>query len=602
MKVSQSQELGHWTDSHGVSYFFLCTLEDVSDAQVISVQLMRETAPQLKAEIGYLRGILLPRPSARNLFDAADDIGDELFGGAGDISEELLALSIYFCESDGKATRCQHPKLQEQSPMAVSGGGIFHVFKMEIKPEYQGNDFGLGLIHEAMYFLGHKWTLAVMVPYPLTVHGLRYDNHPRRYYLNEDEAVETAKKKLGVYYARMGFVQASASREGYKYYFLTRELYYELNKGVRLTHASADEAKQRWISKENSSQIVWLSPTLINKPTGLDLELNYEILKSFQNNDLSIVEKLIQKGASIDGAYGIHAALEGTNPNSPDANRVLQRLIELGGDVNHKRWDGTYPVHLAAKSFNARDIKVLITAGADRSKTSDWRTPIDTVRSISYDIGDFPNLRRLIYTCVREINVIPPYETIKALMTNEEKAKLIDGWMTPRLYSQMKQNASDAIHDAKDVEFGYSNHWYFIPPHVLENYPNGRYYRCGEAFSLVFDRIHVLLEDRRAPTKDRIESDLIGRRMYDNFVSNGFKVEYALDYLLHYAQHDPIEDGEFYDEQPGEFSHLDGMFEFARFMLGNKEGSIWNQRGPYAETVTLLNEDLPMCGMQAACM
>lgn len=86
-----------------------------------------ENTPNKKSkqteEIGYLTGYVIGRPLC------------DFHGTADAMTAELQGISTYFCESNGKATRC--PKLQEQSPMAVRGGGLFNVELVEIKPGYQ---------------------------------------------------------------------------------------------------------------------------------------------------------------------------------------------------------------------------------------------------------------------------------------------------------------------------------------------------------------------------------------------------------------------------------------------------------------------------------
>ena len=90
---------------------------------------------------------------------------------------------------------------------------------------------------------------------------------------------------------------------------------------------------------------------------------------------------------------------------------------------------------------NVGDIQVLIAAGADTlAKTDEGQTAIDLIRSQCHETGDSPNCRS-ICTSVREFDVIPPYETIVALMTSDEKAKLVDGWMTPKIFYLMKHGA-----------------------------------------------------------------------------------------------------------------------------------------------------------------
>ena len=587
--IKSSMEFGRWTNNDGESYFFSASLKDESHdygstAQSVHVKLLHETTSKQNnnndkkmkqtedEEIGYLKGYLISRPSS-DFFDVCDAI-----------TSELQELSVYFCQSDGTATRCNNPKLQTDSPLAVSRGGFFNIELVEVKPEYQGNDYGLMMIHEALFFLENRWTLAVMMP--------GSSNFPKWKNDRSRAGRGNAGTKLGVYFTRMGFVQASSTRIGCGYWFLTRELYYNQvpNDSIPPTRACADEAKRQWISKEDSSQIELFPPQkLSHHLTGKNQELSLAI----QRNDLSRVEELVQAGASIDDTHGLHFAVVNAGRISP---AILPKLIELGGDVNHSGQDGYRPLHEAGVRYNVRDIQVLIAAGADTlAKTDEGQTAIDLIRSQCHETGDSPNCRS-ICTSVREFDVMPPYETILALMTSDEKAKLVDGWMTPKLFYLMKHHAGTQIDDLLELIGGYSPRLMFIPESVLKNYPYGQYYPCLEAFSFCFEKICEIMEDGRAPTVDRIVERLRSRPIYEDFVSKGGKVEYALDLLLYAAKYDSediLEDHRYmYGSDTSclqESSHLDGMFELARFMLINRGGGSWTGwRGPYDETKQLL--------------
>lgn len=587
--IIRTLEYGRWTDDDGKSYLFSATLRDKSHdygrgVRSVDVKLLHEiTSPQQSditestvnkkskqtEEIGYLTGYVIERPSC-DFFDTADAI-----------SAELQGISTYFCESNGKATRCKHPKLQEQSPMAVRGGGLFNIELVEIKPGYQGKDFGLRLIHEAFFFLGHDWTLAVLMVgesnFPKWDHGsLPHEGK--------------AWSKLAVYFSRMGFIQSSTTRNGADYFFLTRELYQGEDNNL-------NEARRRWVGKENvSTQIQIYTPPPFVESAGLDSELKEAIIISIQSNDgLNKVEELIQRGASIDGAFGLHVAIVANRADRASPNLVLARLIELGGDVNLPDQSEFRPVHLAASKFNAKEISLLVKAGANPLATdSEGRTAIDIVRRSCHETGDYIG-NSCISTNVREVDVIPPYETIMALMTNDEKAKLVDGWMAPRLFYAMKREAAIEVDDLMELVGGYSPRLAFIPASVLQNYPNGKYFPCLEALSLVCYHIQQLMEGGMTPTVERIVSRVRGIPIYEDFVRKGGKVEYVLDLLLYVLKY---EEKEYSDEdsdegQPGA-SYFDGMYELARFMLINRGGGTWSGfRGPYEDTRMLLLNQYP---------
>lgn len=115
MDVIRTLECGRWTDDDGKSYLFSATLRDKSHdygrgVRFVDVKLLHEiTSPQQSdnitestankkskqtEEIGYLKGYVIGRPLC------------DFYGTADAMTAELQGISTYFCESNGKATRC----------------------------------------------------------------------------------------------------------------------------------------------------------------------------------------------------------------------------------------------------------------------------------------------------------------------------------------------------------------------------------------------------------------------------------------------------------------------------------------------------------------
>mmetsp|Transcript_7970 Transcript_7970/g.13474 ORF Transcript_7970/g.13474 Transcript_7970/m.13474 type:complete len:567 (-) Transcript_7970:353-2053(-) len=330
-------------------------------------------------------------------------------------------------------------------------------------------------------------------------------------------------------------------------------------------------------------------------------------------DDFGSIETLVSSGASIDAIYGIHVALDTQlllDAKFKDANRwvhtprkhlpqssfnkLLRKLIELGGDVQLADERGEQPLHLAAvfPYHNIDSIKILIEAGADVSaKDGEGNTVVERIRAESHEVGD-DDTNGFIFIQVWEDDVIPPYEALSALMTNEQKQKHVDGWLSPRMKFVLLHVARSQIDDMVDnPSLGLSNTLRHIPPEVLRKYnsKNGHwsgYFECAKEFQLIFVTISSLLESGMSPTVDRVRTRLNGVPDYLNFTRNGGRVEHALDYILYQAKYEG--DDCVYDYQ-SEYesldpSSLDGMYEMARFMLVNRGGGETTSRGPYEET------------------
>eukprot|EP00984_Skeletonema_dohrnii_P003329 scaffold1117_cov187-Skeletonema_dohrnii-CCMP3373.AAC.5 len=338
-------------------------------------------------------------------------------------------------------------------------------------------------------------------------------------------------------------------------------------------------------------------------------------------DDFGSIETLVRSGASIDATYGIHVALEtqllmdakfkdanrwGHTPRDhlPQSsfNKLLRKLIELGGDIQLADEWGEQPLHLAAchaafPCHNIDSIKILIEAGADVSaKDGDGNTVADRIRAKSHEVGD-DNTSGFIFTRVRENDVIPPYEVLSALMTNEQKQKHVDGWLSPRMKWMLFHVASTQIDYMVDnPSLGLSNTLQHIPAEVLRKYnsKNGHwsgYYECAKEFHHIFIEISSLLESGLTPTVDRVRTRLNGVPDYLNFTRNGGRIEDALDYILYHAKH---RGHNYVDEYQSEFesldpSFLDGMYELARFMLVNRGGGDTYRRGPYRDTTDIMD-------------
>jgi len=379
--------------------------------------------------------------------------------------------------------------------------------------------------------------------------------------------------------------------------------------------ADTDDDADDDVVGNNSDQV-----TRIDDTTEGNKQLKEEIGRVIRDNvdDLGSIEDLIRKGASIDATYAIHVALSTqsildakfkhvnrflhvhqqtprTHLSQSSFNKLLRKLIEFGGDVQLADQRGEQPLHLAAAfpHHNIDSIKILIEAGADVSaKAGDGCMAAERIRAKSHEVGD----RWICFEKVREDDVIPPFEALSALMTNEQRQKHVDGWLSPRMKWMLMHISNHEIDDMVDnPSLGLSNTLLHIPAEVVQKYnsKNGHwsgYYECAKEFQLIFSTISSLLESDLSPTVDRVSTRLNGVPDFLHFTRNGGKVEFALDYILSKAKNE----GEDYvfdfqsEIENLDTSSLDGMYDLTRFMLINRGGGDTYGRGPYGKTRNLM--------------
>jgi len=338
-------------------------------------------------KIGYLTGNLLHRPSPI-FFEMADADSGELQG-----------LACLFCEADGKASRVNHPVLRDDENKY---GGFFHIAKVEVRKHHKGKDLALLLIHHTLVFLSDLWTLAVMEAGYLNYHCLKWKDNDRLGFGSgsaetEEEKERTKQGSIAVmrHYARMGFFQAGQNRGTYTSWFLTKKSYF----GDPQPNNDHDASIKRWISKESAqNEIDVFYPPPRRVPSPLDEELQSAIT-SFSGTDVSSLEDIVRRGASIDSSCAMHFACA----NMDTDVAVLEALVSLGGNVNAADDNRNTPLHVAAAMKKVAAVRYLIRCGANRSAVdSDGATPLDAFQKSEQSSQDFATAMGLSFR--REID------------------------------------------------------------------------------------------------------------------------------------------------------------------------------------------------------
>jgi hypothetical protein len=181
--------------------------------------------------VGWLTGNLLERPDPR-FYETADEI-----------SQEVQELSVIFCNFKGIANRIKHPSLKEY-PDAVNEGGFLQIYMFEVRSDHQKKGLGLCMIHQMLIFLRDEWTLAVMVPGPLTFTHRKWQNA-------NPHAAQEANIIKNV--ERLGFLQAGQRGRLKSYFFLTSDRWEQLTEQKLKQQQQQNKQKQKQRQKQSAA-------------------------------------------------------------------------------------------------------------------------------------------------------------------------------------------------------------------------------------------------------------------------------------------------------------------------------------------------------------
>lgn len=169
--------------------------------------------------VGFIRGSLLERRDP-NFWEKCDAT-----------SQELEQMASTFCESDGRATKIEHPLLYND-PATVKEGGFLHIYTVEIEPNLRRQFLGTQFLSKVLLLTKDFWTLAVAQPATLRPGYCRWKD-------NANTSYEEAMKKV---FARVGFIQAGRT--------------IQLSRCFFLTHKTQKLEKENWLTDEELSKIV----------------------------------------------------------------------------------------------------------------------------------------------------------------------------------------------------------------------------------------------------------------------------------------------------------------------------------------------------------
>ena len=109
-------------------------------------------------------------------------------------------------------------------------------------------------------------------------------------------------------------------------------------------------------------------------------DLDDQLIKAIQNNDLERCKTLISDGADVNAKNDWHEQTPLHNAAYYGHLKIAELLIKKGAKVNAKDSDGWTPLHKAAYKGHLEVAKLLIEKGADVNAKNKWGwTPLDLV-------------------------------------------------------------------------------------------------------------------------------------------------------------------------------------------------------------------------------
>jgi hypothetical protein len=218
------------------------------------------------------------------------------------------------------------------------------------------------------------------------------------------------------------------------------------------------------------------------------------------------------------------------------------------------------------------------------------------------DFDDFQAALGMTGMPPRLIDVFPKFECIKALMPHSERNRLIEGWMSPRMYEVLRITAELELDSC--IEYApdsITNRVQYIPLSVVQQRTDKSNFR--EGWGLVWREICAILHERSVPTVQRVKDRInrlegSERNKYESFLRQGGRVEYAVDALVKISENvvkngdDGYEYGTFQDQiealPPTAF---DKDFDLAWIMCITRGGGTLDRRGPLHTSYLLDDEE-----------
>ena len=578
------------TGTHVCTFYLLLLLE-------ILILEVPDDDDQLHL-VGYLYGILLPRPSPF-FHEMASQLG----------GNELQEIAGIFCNSVGALDRV--PVAGLEGTKDLYQGGFFHIGAIEVGKGHFGRcDLGLRLVHETLLFLQDDWTMAVMVPLLLDVRIQKWPHEHNRLQLDplggnhtkeQQEGLDLANQKLRHHFARMGFQQAGRNSDHHLVWYLTRKAYYFQDEDSGAANAPSNNTDnstsrrimERWLSRDEGRNLdVFVAPEK-HVPTGVDARLQEVI---FNDGTLEDVQEIIvNQGACIHNSRALFLAAAGVST----CPGLLDRLLKLGGDLSTRDENGNSPLHVAATMIQPKSIEYLLNAGCSRETKNDKEhTPFETLLDAMERMNDLTDTWTQNIPRPKETNDL--VECLHLLMPNKLKEIFVDGWLSPRMIELLRQSTLSILADAKQKLEGDADppleefisripKHEFIPPTELQHcFRDGMLLPLLHRWIFLLESVADVLASHQIPnvaalnSKMRASLEQVALNHKQPDLSKTAKPEYVLDAIITTARNthleqwfvndstattsnDPAMMGGSLEEHPA--TPLDDAFDIARLKL-----------------------------------
>lgn len=128
-----------------------------------------------------------------------------------------------------------------------------------------------------------------------------------------------------------------------------------------------------WLSAGNLDELEFASQVVAGFPHGRDGYFGTPwIVHAVSSSCVESVTWMIEKGVNLNpvGTDGYPPLLACVEQSGAEKYQILEYLISSGADINKQGINGWTPLHMAALKDDERSMRMLLTAGADRTITT----------------------------------------------------------------------------------------------------------------------------------------------------------------------------------------------------------------------------------------
>jgi len=351
--------------------------------------------------VGTLNGHLVRRTKHMTDFHAKCD---ELDG-------ELHQISVYFFEHTGKL----RDEAKARLGTSCNTGGLLHIKEVEVAPLHRGKDLGLAMIKEVLEVFKGKWSVAIMLPGPLSRPKL--SNPPFFSRAEDQNGPNDGVIELSQYFSRLGFKQMSGSQPACDYWYLEASKYTgQIGSKTASRRVDVVQSHPEDTTEVNKKIIDVLrelgGESLSLEPASLAEKERISALESKVSELENRLREIRGELPSLSSSAGMSRA--GAMTQAEKEHTLLLKMNELkaqGGDLNQAR-----ALHHTVANKWVWQIAPLISLGADVNGTDEFgNTPLHLVFLTGFDA-----------TCVNMVALLKLHGANPRLKSEEGRTPLQD--------------------------------------------------------------------------------------------------------------------------------------------------------------------------------